>query len=155
MVPKSLIVAWHVRTAGRHEVHGCEESDSVLRGQRLNRICQFLLLTLLIAGCGRCETKLRNMISGNWVRGDGGFEINFSPDGSFVSQWTNSNGSVSYQGTWTIQDGSLITTLTNSVSKGITNYERGERVDNFRIIRADSATLVYSNENQIVSLSRK
>ena len=78
-----------------------------------------------------------------------------SSDGTFFSHWTTTNKSVIYQGKWKLQDGSMITTLTNCVAEGTTNFERVGTVHSFQIIQVDSTSLVYSYENQTISLSRK
>ena len=114
----------------------------------------FVLLSLLFIGCSRRDAKLREQITGTWTR-DGKFEMRLLADGSFVSYWALSNKSLTYQGTWKIQDGSMVSTLTNCIAEGTTNFERVGSVDHFAIIRADLTDLVYSNSGQMISLTRK
>ena len=114
------------------------------------------VLSTLLCGCGHRDATLAKEIVGNWAR-DSAFETTLSPDGSFISHWAAPNRSLTYQGTWKIQNGSMITTITNCIATGytITNFERSGSVDHFTIIRADAHDLVYSNDNQIISLNRK
>ena len=114
----------------------------------------FALLSLLFLGCSRRDAKLSEQITGTWTLNDK-FETKLSADGSFVSHWALSNKSLTYQGTWKIQDGGMVSTLTNCIADGTTNFERVGSVDHFAIIRADSTGLVFSNNNQMISLTRK
>jgi hypothetical protein len=111
-------------------------------------------LSLVMFGCGRRDAQLQKEVVGDWTR-DGYFEMSLSPDGSFVSHWTTTNKNLTYQGTWKIQDGSVVSTITNCIAEGTTNYERVGSVERWAVIRADSTGLVYSNNNQVVSLTRK
>jgi len=111
-------------------------------------------LSLVLFGCGRRDAQLQKEIVGNWTL-DGYFQMSLSPDGRFVSHWTTTNTSVTYQGTWKIQRGSMVSTLTNCIADGTTNYERVGSVDGYKIIRVDSTGLVYSNNNQLISMTRK
>jgi hypothetical protein len=111
-------------------------------------------LSLVLFGCGRRDAQLQKEVVGNWTR-DGYFQMSLSPDGSFVSHWATTNMSLTYQGTWKIQDGSMVSTITNCMAEGTTNYERVGSVDSFKIIRSDSTGLVCSNNNQIMSMTRK
>lgn len=114
----------------------------------------FVALSLLLLGCGRSDTQLQKTVVGSWAR-DSYFKMTLSPDGSFVSQWTSSNKSLTYQGTWKIQGGCMISTVTNRIGEGYPNYERVGSVDRYAIIRADSTGLAYSNNNQIISFKRE
>jgi hypothetical protein len=111
-------------------------------------------LSLVLFGCGRRDAHLQKEVVGNWTR-DSHFQMSLSPDGSFVSHWTNTNKSLTYQGTWMIQEGSLVSTITNCIADGYTNFERVGSVERWPVVRADSTDLVYSNNNQVISLIRK
>jgi hypothetical protein len=118
------------------------------------RFLPLLFLALALPGCDRGETKLHQELAGTWVR-DSQFEMKLSADGSFVSHGAVSNQSWTYQGTWKLRDGCLVSTLTNCIAEGTTNFERVGSVESCTIIRADATTLVFSNDNQIISLRRK
>jgi hypothetical protein len=111
-------------------------------------------LSLLLVGCNRRDAQLHKEVIGSWSR-DTYFHMTLSPDGSFVSHWTTTNTSLTFQGTWKIQDGSVISTLTNYIAEGTTNVARVGSVDHWTVIRADSTSLVYSAGNQVISLTRK
>jgi len=113
-----------------------------------------IALSLVLFGCGRRDTQLQKELVGSWVR-DSYFEMSLSPDGSFVSRVTTTKYNLTYQGTWKIQDGSMVSTLTNGIAAGTTNFERVGSVDRYAIIRADSTHLVYSNDGQTISFRRK
>ena len=121
---------------------------------RIMRFIPFFLLVVLLAGCDRSETQLHRQIAGSWVR-DSQFEMSLSADGSFVSHWTLPDKSLTYQGTWQIQDGSMISTITNCVAEGTTNFEHIGSVDHWSIIQADRTRLVFSNKDGVISLTRK
>jgi hypothetical protein len=75
-----------------------------------------IALSLLLFGCSRRDAQLQREVLGNWTR-DSYFEMSLSPDGSFVSRVTHTNKSLIYQGTWKIQDGSMVSTLTNYIER--------------------------------------
>lgn len=113
-------------------------------------------LSLPLFGCSRSDANLQKEVVGTWALGSHtNFEMTLSPDGSFVSQWTTTNKSLTYGGTWKIQNGSMFATITNCIAKGYTNFEGVGSVDRYEIIRADSTSLVYSNDNQIISFERE
>jgi hypothetical protein len=113
-------------------------------------------LSLLLFGCGRSNSHLQKEVVGTWVLDSrANFKMTLSPDGSFVSHWATTNTSLAYQGTWKVQNGSMIATPTNCIAQGLTNFERVGTVESYAIIRADSTGLVYSNNNQIVSFRRE
>jgi hypothetical protein len=113
-----------------------------------------LTMALLMTACSHRDAKLREQITGTWAHDDK-LEMRLLADGSFVSYWALSNKSLTYQGTWKIQDGGMVSTLTNCIAKGTTNFEQVGSVDYFTIIQIDLTDLVYSNGNQIISLRRK
>lgn len=111
-------------------------------------------LSLLLIGCGRSDAHLQKEVVGSWAR-DSQFKMTLSPDGSFVSHWATTNKNLTYQGTWNVQNGNMICTVTNCISQGWTNFARVGSVESYAIIRADSTGLVYSNDNQIISFTRE
>ena len=111
-------------------------------------------LCLLLFGCGRGDAQLQKEVTGDWTRGSY-FQMSLSPDGSFVSRWAITNVNLTYQGTWKIEGGSMVSTITNCIAEGTTNYERVGSVEHWAIIRVDSTGLVCSNNNQVVSYTRK
>jgi hypothetical protein len=115
---------------------------------------KIVALGLLLFGCGRGGAQLQKEVAGNWTLGSY-FQMSLSPDGSFISHWTTTNVNLTYQGTWKIEGASLVSTITNCMAEGTTNYERVGSVEHWAIIRADSTGLVCSNNNQVVSYTRK
>jgi hypothetical protein len=111
-------------------------------------------LGLLLVGCGRRDAHLQKEVIGNWGQSSY-FKMTLSPDGSVVSRWATRDKSLIYQGTWKIQGGSMVFTITNLTAQGYTNFERVGSVERYAIIRADSTGLIYSNNNQVISLIRK
>lgn len=121
---------------------------------RLVKCGLLLAWFLLLAGCSRRDTALSQQIVGTWTRES--FEITLSADGSFVSQWTRPTSSLTYQGTWRLQDSSVVsTTVTNCTAQGTTNFQAVGSVDRWVIIRANRSDLVWSNSGQTISLKRK
>lgn len=108
---------------------------------------------LLFAGCNRRDADLRQHIAGTWTRDS--FEMTLSAEGSFVSRWTHSTSSLIYQGTWTVRDGGVVSTITNCIAHGTTNFEAVGSVERWAIVRLDRSDLVWSNEGQTISLKRK
>jgi hypothetical protein len=108
---------------------------------------------VLLAGCSR-DARLRKEVAGDWAESSH-FNMTMSPDGSFVSHWIAPDKSLTYQGTWKIQDGKITTTLTNCIADGYSNFEPIGSVDHYAILRADAIRLVYSNDTQIISFRRK
>lgn len=111
-------------------------------------------LSLLLFGCGCGDARLQKEVVGNWMR-DNYFKMTLYPNGSFISHWASTNRTLTFEGTWKIQDGCMVTTLSNCTAVGTTDFERVGSVDRYVIIRADSTGLVYSNNNQIISFIRE
>ncbi|HZR19130.1 MAG TPA: hypothetical protein VFE51_17720 [Verrucomicrobiae bacterium] len=108
---------------------------------------------LLLVGCDRRDATLREQIVGAWARD--GFEMTLAADGRYVSRWTQPAKNLTYQGMWKIQDGDIISTLTNSVVQGTTNSQAIGSVDRWVLLRLDHNNLVWSNNGQTVYLKRK
>ena len=115
-----------------------------------------LFLGLLLTGCGRHDAQLQKAIAGCWSRGLF-FKMTLSPDGSFVSDCTHTNGLtyLTYQGTWSVRDGQLISTITNCIAQDTTNFEAVGSVDRSKIVQADDSNLVYVADAQTISLKRR
>jgi len=58
-------------------------------------------------------------------------------------------------GTWEVQGGSVVSTITNCVGQGTTNFQKVGTSDRWVIIRADPGELIWSNDEQTVYLKRK
>lgn len=108
---------------------------------------------LLLTSCSR-DTKLRDQITGTWTRDDS-FQTTLAADGSFISQWTHPAMTVTYQGTWKVQDGGVVSTITNRTAQGTTNFQTVGTVERWAIVRLDRSDLVWSNNGQTISLRRK
>jgi hypothetical protein len=113
-----------------------------------------LAFSVVLFGCGRSDSQLQKKVVGNWVR-DSYFTMRLFPDGSFASHWTSTNKSLTYQGTWKIQAGSMVSTITNCIVEGYTNFKPVGTVESYAIVQADANDLVCSNNNQIISFRRQ
>ena len=112
-----------------------------------------LVFLLLLSACRR-ETKLQEQLAGTWTRDDT-FQMTLATDGSFVSQWTLPTKSLTYEGIWKMEDGSVVSTITNSIARGTTNFQAAGTVDRWVIVKIDNNDLVWSNAEQTISLKRK
>jgi hypothetical protein len=113
-----------------------------------------IALSLVLFGCGRRDAQLQKDVVGSWMLGSN-FQMTLSPDGSFISHWAATNNSVTYRGTWKIQEGKMVSTITNCVADGFTDVEQVGSVDSYAILRVDSTAMVYSFSNQIISFRRE
>jgi len=113
-----------------------------------------IALSAVLFGCSRRDSQLQKDVVGSWIR-DSGFKMTVSPDGSFVSHWETTNTSVTFQGTWQIRGGRMISTTTNCVAEGFANVEPVGSVNSYEIIRVDSRGLVYSINDQIITFRRE
>ena len=111
-------------------------------------------LLLLVGGCSRRDAELCDQIIGTWTNDDV-FEVTLNPDDSFISKWTRPASKVTYLGTWRVQDGVVVSEITNAIAQGTTNLQVVGTVDRWVIIRADCTDLVWSNDGQTISLKRK
>jgi hypothetical protein len=109
-----------------------------------------ILLTLILTGCGSREAKLHKQMTGTWTNSNI-VKITLASDGSLVTRWKQG---VTYQGTWTIQNGEFVSTITNCIPDGTTNFEAVGSVDRGRIISVDAHHLVYEIQGQTISLRR-
>jgi hypothetical protein len=104
-------------------------------------IMAFLLLSLLLCGCGRHQAAAQSPIVGTWKSNESNGEITYDADGSFSSNWHyNISHSNTYIGTWQIAGNTIILTLTNAV--GTEPHERVGNVDHYRISRLDGGELI-------------
>jgi len=112
-----------------------------------------LIPLLLLAACSP-GSKLRDRLTGTWTRGDT-FEMTLAADGRFISQWKVPTKSLTYMGTWKVQGSSVVSIITNCSAQDTTNFEKVGTTEHWVIIRADQSELVWSNNEQTVSLKRK
>jgi hypothetical protein len=113
---------------------------------------------LLLTGCNRGDTKLRQQIAGTWITSDSNGIIKINSDGSFVTKWTIANTNtiykLIYEGTWQIKDGIMISTI--SKADGYERHEVVGTVDRYKIIRLNDRELFYEfGTNQTIMLNRK
>ena len=120
----------------------------------------FILLGLLLTGCGSHDAKLSQQILGTWTKGPFSwtepplYSKTFAADGSFTTSIGHTNALVIYQGTWLVKDGELVMTTTNAHGTG--NHQPGPwgGVDRVKIIRVDERQLDLEFSNQLFTLSR-
>jgi len=78
-----------------------------------------ILLSLLAAGCGKSDAKLRLQINGAWSVLPSGSMV-FYADGSFhfTNSYVSNNTMLKWasDGMWDVKDGFLIMTVTNSMA---------------------------------------
>ena len=107
----------------------------------------FTLVCLLAIGCHRRDARLEK-IAGAWQFKDGGWEMNFSPNGGF----TSGSLSLTFQGTWLVSADELVMTITNAT--GSKQHEPVGSVDRFSIFELDRQhmTLVFEvSSNNLVT----
>ena len=107
----------------------------------------FLMVSLLLAACGRQhkpapltgDALMQQQLVGKWPSSDSYRTgvTTIAPDGSYVANFTSSNGTVHLEGRYLVKDGFLIDTLTKSSQ---TNARLS--TDRFRIIRMDDRECV-------------
>ena len=104
-------------------------------------------LGLLLTGCSRHDAKLADQVAGTWMSAHTVWTL--SPDGSFHSHLAGTNAGIIkeavYDGTWSVQDGFLVTTITQRSSQNLTNLASIGQVDHQKIVRLDSTRLVLSD----------
>jgi len=110
-----------------------------------------ILFSLFLTGCSHRAPGLSGQVAGTWTR-DADFKLTLSPDGSSSSFYRASDGTVSYQGTWSIKDSAIIVTITNV--SATRRHETIGSVDTLKIISVDDHKLVYETFGQTVTLSR-
>ena len=119
----------------------------------LRSSCTIIFAFLFLFACNR-ETELREQVTGTWMRGDD-FEMTLAADGTFISRWTLPAKSVVYQGTWKVQSDRVVSTITNCIAQGTTNVQPSGTVDHWVIVRTGPSELIWSNDGQSISLTRK
>ena len=107
--------------------HQYRPRNVLAKHERIVRFMPVFVLLLLVA-CHR-ETELREQVTGTWVP-DNTFDMTLAADGSLISRWTLPAKSVEYQGTWKIQSGKVVSTITNCIAQGTTNVQPVGTVDN-------------------------
>ena len=103
----------------------------------------FILLGLLLTGCGRRDAKIQQALTGTWVEAGDSFRSTrvVSPSGSFDFLITGlTNGvTVKEEGTLVTKDGDLIITVTNDSRTNASLMPQGLHG---RIVRLDEHELV-------------
>jgi hypothetical protein len=108
----------------------------------------FIFMSLLVAGCHRHDSKPTQQIEGAWKH-EGGFDMTFSPDGSFSS----GSSSFAYQGVWQVNADGLVMTITNAT--GTKPHELAGSVDRMKIIQVDENHLALESSGQTIYYERK
>lgn len=115
------------------------------------RIHTFIFALALIAtGCDGRDAKLHHQIVGTWTVEPSG-SITFFPDGSF--HFTNSfliNSNLlafSSDGAWSVRDGFMITTTTNSMAFGTDENPPVGKISRRKINFIDEHNLCYGDEH--------
>jgi hypothetical protein len=115
-------------------------------------VLPILTLSLLLAGCSRPDEKLGHDITGIWTNSVERYT--FSPDGSYSLIFGPRDDGASYQGTWLVKDGELVTTVTNVQVTG--DYKAGPVgfVGRLKILHVDDHAIIYEFGGQRIGLRR-
>jgi hypothetical protein len=115
------------------------------------------LLALVAAGCGKSDAKLRREIVGTWFmqpsgsmifRLDGSYHLtNALVSGSVVMTWVN-------DGTWNIENGFLVTAVTNSIAGNTDEKPAVGTVNRSKINYIDAHNLAYGDAQNGASYRR-
>jgi hypothetical protein len=113
----------------------------------------FILLGLLVSGCGSDNTSLQQQLVGVWVHGD--YSVSIRSDGSYFSKLATSNEVALFtqQGTWVFTNSILLMTITN-VSGRIHQLPVGS-IGKAKIIELSSSHLVVEQNGQTNYLDRR
>ena|ERR1017187_3622344 len=111
----------------------------------------FLLLSLLLTACGRRDAKFARQIAGTWTN-ESSVTMTFTPDGNFSTLWLSPRRTNIFEGTWQIRDGIVIFTTTNA--SGTEPHAPVSDVGRAKIIHVDDHQLVYTSDEQTISLGR-
>lgn len=93
-------------------------------------------------------TELRKRITGTWKIADS-FEMTLAENGGFVSRSAGLTNTLTNLGTWTVQNGDMISTITNSSTQGPTN-----RLAHFVVLRLNDTDLVLSGFGSTAEFKR-
>jgi hypothetical protein len=104
----------------------------------------FLLIGIILVACG--QTPSRSSIEGRWTSTNG--VVNFSPNGTLSSGFTNRSEVWAFEGSWQLRESVL--TITTTKSNGVPCRD----VAHCKIICADGHQLVYTINGQTNYFSR-
>lgn len=104
-----------------------------------------ILLAASLTGCGSRDARSQKQMIGGWA-GDGLGKITLASDSSYVFRQADG---VTYQGTWTVQNGEYIATLTNCIADGQKNLQPLGSVARSKIVTLDEHHLVLETETGI------
>ena len=108
-------------------------------------------LSLLLTACGRHDAKLAKEIGGTW--NDGSDDVlAMSPNGSFSDTIYSKGRTNIFAGTWQVNGGFLIMTLTNAVAA-----EPGEPIGSVRrleVVHVDDHQLVCGPTGHTITFKR-
>ena len=96
-----------------------------------------IALSLVLFGCSRRDAQLRKEVLGNWKADS--ISCAFDADGSFTQTFASHTNQPT-QGTWIINDGAIVVTITNSsqVMSGIKDRLEIARVGDGQLVIIDT-----------------
>ena len=111
-------------------------------------------LGLLLTACSRHDSQPSLRITGTdkYEATGAGVEMAISPDGSWFTRNTAAGHTNTYSGTWQIEDGFLVMTLTNSPNPN--HPASAEDIVRFKIVHLDKHQLIYKDSGRTVTLTR-
>ena len=107
-------------------------------------------LSLLLTACSRHDTKLARQIAGTWTGDALAGTMALAPNGSFVIARKSDTNILA--GTWKINDGDLVMTLTNAAI--MDGHSLAGGVTRCKIISIDAHQFVSRSAGRVVTLSR-
>ena len=108
-------------------------------------------LSLLLTACGRHDAKLAKKIGGTWNDGSNDV-ITMSHDGSFSDTIYSKGRTNFFAGTWQVNDGFLILTLTNAVPAD--SHEPIGSVRRLEVVHVDEHQLVCGPAGHTITFKR-
>ena len=114
--------------------------------------------SFLLTSCHQRDVQLTHDVVGLWANGDAD-QIHIYADGNFRAKSAQTNAGIAnvwnYAGLWEIRDGVLVAIITNSFALNSTNFEPSGSTNEYRIIRADTNSLVWEFNGQTISYQRR
>jgi hypothetical protein len=111
---------------------------------------QLLVLTILLAACRSVpsDAQFRQKLVGTWVEPSRNLELTLNADGTFVSKFTSQEGvDFEFKGTWKVQDGVLVSTITANHTTRPAHPMHVGSVDTCKIIRVNDQELIDQEES--------
>ena len=119
-------------------------------------------LSLVLTSCSKPPTdaQIRQQVVGTWQPAPSSSDTTtiqneMRSDGSFVSKWSSATNDIELTGSWKVQGGIVVLTLTNA--EGTAARSLGPPVQRYKIVRISKSEMVFQigADTNLITMTRR